>query len=213
MALLRLDEPRAWRFLDVTGVLQRALPEVATAMDRRRADLTDLDPLGALRFAVVDRLHHDVATHSPEFTLASSTELLALAALVSDVASMPPTTPMPSDWPSGSRRRSKPAGSCRWSTTHGCSTAGPTTPRASTSRRCCNWRRTWPTRPTPATLPAGAGDRVLSPVQWERLDLLYRFVCDALGHPEIVSSSATNLAGARLAAHSASSTIPHRPSD
>jgi len=41
---------------------------------------------------------------------------------------------------------------------------------------------------------------VLSPGQWERLDLLYRFVCDALGHPEIVSSSATNLAGARLAA-------------
>jgi hypothetical protein len=40
----------------------------------------------------------------------------------------------------------------------------------------------------------------LTPAQWERLDLLYRFVSEALGHPEIVSSSATNLAGARLAA-------------
>ena len=40
----------------------------------------------------------------------------------------------------------------------------------------------------------------LTPVQWERLDLLYRFVNEALGHPEIVSSSATNLAGARLTA-------------
>ena len=51
--LLRVGEPRAWRFLDVSGVLERALPEVATAMEHRRADLGDLDPMGALRFQVV----------------------------------------------------------------------------------------------------------------------------------------------------------------
>ena len=40
----------------MTGVLERALPEVAHAMKHRRADLGDLDPMGALRFPVVDRL-------------------------------------------------------------------------------------------------------------------------------------------------------------
>lgn len=81
--LLRADEPRSWRFLDVTGVLSRALPEVATAMARRRADMSDLDPLGSLRFAVVDRLH-DLPERNPGLGIA--TEDLVLAALVSDVA-------------------------------------------------------------------------------------------------------------------------------
>jgi Kef-type K+ transport system membrane component KefB len=54
--ILRRADTRAWRFLDVTGVLERALPEVAEAMTRRRADMRDLDPMGALRFRVVDAL-------------------------------------------------------------------------------------------------------------------------------------------------------------
>lgn len=54
--LLRDHDPKAWRLLDLLGVLERALPEVAVAMERRRADIGDLDPIGALRFAVLDRL-------------------------------------------------------------------------------------------------------------------------------------------------------------
>ncbi|MFZ9483436.1 MAG: cation:proton antiporter, partial [Ilumatobacteraceae bacterium] len=54
--LLRASEPRAWRFLEASGVLERALPEVAAALVRRRADMGDLDPVGALRFEIVDRL-------------------------------------------------------------------------------------------------------------------------------------------------------------
>ena len=77
--LLRADEPRAWRFLDVTGVLERALPEVAEAMSRRRADISDLDPAGALRFAVVDRLH------SLDVELGFPADDLVIAALVVDV--------------------------------------------------------------------------------------------------------------------------------
>lgn len=77
--VLRSDNARAWRFLDVSGVLERALPEVATVMGRRRADIGDLDPLGALRFPVVDRLD-DLA---PELGLAS--DELMIAALVADV--------------------------------------------------------------------------------------------------------------------------------
>ncbi|MFM2078535.1 MAG: High-affinity Na(+)/H(+) antiporter NhaS3, partial [Actinomycetota bacterium] len=65
--LLRTGEPRAWRFLDVSGVLERALPEVAGAMEHRRADLGDLDPIGALRFQVVERLD----AQAPELGLPS----------------------------------------------------------------------------------------------------------------------------------------------
>ena len=83
--LLRADEVRAWRFLDVTGVLERALPEVAHAMERRRSDMSDLDPLGALRFPTVDRLHE----HADAADFASDRDqphdVLVLAAMVHDV--------------------------------------------------------------------------------------------------------------------------------
>jgi hypothetical protein len=77
--LLRMGEPRAWRFLDVAGVLERALPEVADAMEHRRADLGDLDPMGALRFQIVERLD----AMAPELGLPSDD--LVLAGMVADV--------------------------------------------------------------------------------------------------------------------------------
>ena len=76
--LLRDDNPKAWRFLDVSGVIERALPEVAASMARRRADIGDLDPVGALRFPMVGRLD-DLA---PQMGLAD--DQLVLAAFVSD---------------------------------------------------------------------------------------------------------------------------------
>ncbi|MGB8860402.1 MAG: cation:proton antiporter [Ilumatobacteraceae bacterium] len=77
--LLRSDNPRAWRFLDITGVLERALPEVAHAMGHRRADIGDLDPMGALRFPVVDRLDGLAPL------LGMATDDLIIAALAADV--------------------------------------------------------------------------------------------------------------------------------
>lgn len=198
VTVLRLDEPRAWRFLDVTGVLQRALPEVARAMDRRRADMTDLDPLGALRFPTVDRLQQQVAQHSPEFSLASSTEQLALAALVADVttgsveaerlaARLVPDLE--------AQRIVAVVDDARLLARRAHDVGGfDETEVLQLATHLAD-----PTHARDAYLLAQAlGD--LTAVQWERLDLLYRFVREALGHPEIVSSSATNLAGARLAA-------------
>lgn len=77
--ILRDANPRAWRFLDVSGVLERALPEVAVAMDRRRADLGDLDPTASLRFPVVERL--DALAHQ----IGLADEELMIAALTADV--------------------------------------------------------------------------------------------------------------------------------
>ncbi|HNJ98396.1 MAG TPA: cation:proton antiporter, partial [Ilumatobacteraceae bacterium] len=77
--ILRDDNPRALRFLDVSGVLERALPEVASAMEHRRADLGDLDPTAALRFPVVERL--DALAHQ----IGLADEELVIAALTADV--------------------------------------------------------------------------------------------------------------------------------
>jgi [protein-PII] uridylyltransferase len=83
--LLRADEVRAWRFLDVTGVLERALPEVAASMARRRADMSDLDPLGALRFPTVDRLHELVVDAPTLVDDEQPHDTLVLTAMVTDV--------------------------------------------------------------------------------------------------------------------------------
>lgn len=77
--LLRAHEPRGWRLLELTGLLEQAVPEIALAMRRRRADVTDLDPQGALRFHAAERLD-DLAVqigHPPDD--------LVLAALAADV--------------------------------------------------------------------------------------------------------------------------------
>ena len=196
--VLRADEPRAWRFLDVSGVLERALPEVADAMDRRRADMTDLDPLGSLRFTTVDRLHNSVAEHAPEFSLASSTEHLALAALVCDIGS----TEFDQQQLAGrlapdleAQRIVSVVQDARVLHRRAHDVSGfDETEVLQLATHLAD-----PAHARDAYLLAQALGE-LTPTQWERLDLLYRFVSEALGHPEIVSSSATNLAGARLAA-------------
>ncbi|MEY4174663.1 MAG: High-affinity Na(+)/H(+) antiporter NhaS3, partial [Actinomycetota bacterium] len=76
--VLRLGTPRSWRLLDASGVLERALPEVADAMRRRRADLGDLDPTAALRFPVAERV---LARADADGDVS---EVMMIAALVSD---------------------------------------------------------------------------------------------------------------------------------
>jgi Kef-type K+ transport system membrane component KefB/predicted amino acid-binding ACT domain protein len=77
--LLRAHEPRGWRLLEVTGLLERALPEIADAMRRRRADISDLDPFGALRFHIAERLD-DLAVENGH-----PSDDLVLAAMAADV--------------------------------------------------------------------------------------------------------------------------------
>lgn len=81
VGVLQRGTPRSWRLLDAAGVLERALPEVADAMRRRRADLGDLDPTAALRFPVAERLHHLAEPNG------GASEELMLAALAADVSS------------------------------------------------------------------------------------------------------------------------------
>ncbi len=47
---------RSWRFLDTSGVLERALPELAAALRARREQSTSLDPLDSHRATSLERL-------------------------------------------------------------------------------------------------------------------------------------------------------------
>ena len=58
VSVLRDGDARSLRFLDVSGVLERALPEVGEALARRRADPGELDPTRVLQLPTVQRVGH-----------------------------------------------------------------------------------------------------------------------------------------------------------
>ena len=70
--------PRSWRFLYITGVLRRAIPELDEAIATHVADPFDLDPLGSMRWPRLARLV-DQGTDGSEHP-----ERLVLAALAVD---------------------------------------------------------------------------------------------------------------------------------
>jgi Na+:H+ antiporter len=90
--VLRKGSGRAWRFLDTTGLLTRAIPELAEAVARRRADPFLVDPSHVLRFETVDMIHEltDPAEGDPgaarEYAALEHPEWLLLAALTLDAA-------------------------------------------------------------------------------------------------------------------------------
>ncbi len=89
LALLREGTPRSWRFLEVTGVLDRVLPELAEAIYRRRSDPLELDPAGALRWSIVEALREMSAEDEAAvaaFERLDKPEWLILAALILDAA-------------------------------------------------------------------------------------------------------------------------------
>ncbi|HTN79661.1 MAG TPA: cation:proton antiporter [Acidimicrobiales bacterium] len=59
-ALLESGRPRSWRFLQITGLLDRALPELGEAIGRREPSALDLDPFGALHWATLDAVHREL---------------------------------------------------------------------------------------------------------------------------------------------------------
>ena len=78
--LLCNGNARSWRFLDTTGFIQRALPELADAMSARASDSTELDPTHALHFPTVEAVV--ASTHARD----SDSDELVLAAFARDIA-------------------------------------------------------------------------------------------------------------------------------
>lgn len=86
--LLRSGGPRAWRFLYTTGVLERALPELADGIAARRADPYLYDPTGELQWELVDSVHEFLEAAPDAVTRhIRHPEWLVLAALVMDLTS------------------------------------------------------------------------------------------------------------------------------
>lgn len=85
--LLREGTERSWRFLEVTGMLGRLLPELAAAVEKRARDPFELDPAGALRWPSVEELKHLTASDglaAETWGRAQSKDLVLLAALLRD---------------------------------------------------------------------------------------------------------------------------------
>lgn len=76
--VLMRGNARSWRFLDVTNVLDRALPEVARELRSRRSDASELDPTHLAQTPVIEALRKLSSRLSP------SDAPLLLAALVAD---------------------------------------------------------------------------------------------------------------------------------
>ena len=87
--VLSTCDARTWRFLETTGVLERALPELAEAVRRRRDDPFLIDPSHVLRFSLVDTIRDLVANNeraAAEYARLQHPEWLLLAALILDTA-------------------------------------------------------------------------------------------------------------------------------
>jgi Kef-type K+ transport system membrane component KefB len=89
MDVIERGNARGWRFLDTTGVLERALPELAVALRRRHDEPFTIDPLQAYRFAAMERLRR-LDTDDPlalEIRALDNLNALFLAALLSEALS------------------------------------------------------------------------------------------------------------------------------
>jgi Kef-type K+ transport system membrane component KefB len=194
--LLRRSDTRAWRFLEVTGVLERALPEIAVAMTRRRADMRDLDPLGALRFQVVDALNDlpaDGFVHD---------DILVLAALAIDLAGDDTDeTQIAADLALRLGRVHDADRVADLVADSRLLRAGALTPANFGEPELLQLAAhlTTPVHARQAyTLAQARGD--MPRRQTDGLDQLYELIRDTLDHPEISGPGAGNLAGSRLLA-------------
>ena len=76
--LMMRGNARSWRFLEVTNVLGRALPEIETAIHARRGDATELDPTHLAQTPVLESLRKSTGR------ITQSDASLLLAALITD---------------------------------------------------------------------------------------------------------------------------------
>lgn len=89
LPVLTQGDVRSWRFLEVSGVLDRALPELAETFRRRRSDPLELDPSSLMRWRLVESIR-DLPSSDPvaagEYRRLEHPEWLVLAALMLEAA-------------------------------------------------------------------------------------------------------------------------------
>ena len=195
LMLLRSGDLEVWRFLEVTAVLERALPEMARSMARKRSDMRDLDPLSSLRFPIVEAVR-ELALN--EFR---QDDELVLAALAMDVCDESPGTQCASDLAVRLGRVAEAdriaslvgdAHLLRDGTGDAHVLEGPEILQLATHLASpAHARRAY-------TLARAIGD--LPRRRQDTLTERFGLVQEALDHPELTGSDATNLAAARMQA-------------
>ena len=85
LEVLRHGTPRSWRLLEVSGLFERTIPEIASAIRDRASDVSELDPTNVLRFPTVETLRDATAVAS------SQSDTLLLAAFLADIDVRPET--------------------------------------------------------------------------------------------------------------------------
>ena len=85
LEVLRHGTPRSWRLLEVSGLFERTIPEIARAIRERASDVSELDPTNVLRFPTVETLREATAVAS------SQSDTLLLAAFIADIDARPET--------------------------------------------------------------------------------------------------------------------------
>ena len=173
--VLRDGDARAWRFLETTGVLERTLPELADAVDRRRDDPFLLDPAQVLRFSLVERIREVVATDDRGRSRAHGDSRTPSGCCWPRSSSTPPATTRPRwSWPAGSRTAStsapRPSRRSRcWSATPTCSAPPPAGRRPRRGARVPHRHPPRHARAGPCALSADA--RARWPRAWDRARL------------------------------------------
>ena len=85
LEVLRHGTPRSWRLLEVSGLFERTIPDIARAIRERASDVSELDPTNVLRFPTVETLREATAVAS------SQSDTLLLAAFIADIDARPET--------------------------------------------------------------------------------------------------------------------------
>lgn len=81
LELLRSGRPRAWRFVTMTGVLDRSLPELGAAVAEQQAEAYEFDPIAHLDWSTLAAARESLAGEDPRSLLSDH---VLLAALVID---------------------------------------------------------------------------------------------------------------------------------
>jgi len=79
LELLRSGGPRAWRFVTMTGVLDRSLPELGAAVAAQQAEAYEFDPIAHLDWVTLAAARESLSGEDPRPVLADHVLLAALA--------------------------------------------------------------------------------------------------------------------------------------
>ncbi len=149
-SLLRHGGPRSWRFLSITGVLDRSLPELGAAVRERESESYGFDPLAGLSWATLETCRHlleaeQFGMEHPEWVTLAATIYDAVGGEIRDgIVVAPPRVPAAGH---GGHRR---GGGCRPATgPRGVHHAPPGASTRSVRSACSSWPSTWaePNRP------------------------------------------------------------------